>query len=682
MNVKLWDLAPLNKEAAVNLAKDCGVPPLLAALLMVRGGSTKEQVSRLLGQGELSDPYLMKDMDRAVERIRRALADYEKIAIYGDYDADGVTATAILYTYLREKKASVSFYIPQRDGEGYGMNISAVDTLAREGVELIITVDNGISANQEIAYAKSLGIDVVVTDHHQPHENIPQAAAVVDAHQLDDQSPFRELSGAGVALKLLIALENGDAQGVLSRYADLAAVGTVGDSVPLLGENRLIVLAGLEQINRRQRPGLDAILDLNGDKASSTKLAFSAVPCINATGRMGAPQRAVRLLTYEDSRNALALAEELRGDNQRRKRVEAELTAQACQMVEENPRLAASRILVVTGENWHHGVVGIVAARLTERYGKPCFVLSCEGDSARGSGRSVEGFSLFQAVSACKDLLERYGGHPMAAGVTLPVQNIPEFTQRLNRFAQLNCPEMPALTLHLDCTLKPAAISLQTLSALEPLEPFGAGNAQPLFAIDHVELKGVRPVGSAGLHCRLLCQRDGHSFSCVLFGVGPGGFPYPPGTKIDLAVNLQKNTYRGESSVEILVRDVKLSGLDQKACLSSLRVYEKFLRQEPLSRQEAEELSPTRDHLAALYKLLPPKPGPVLGAELLLSALAPQGFTLGRLLFSLDLLVQAGLAQSRLQGNLISACRVPVRQKMDILASPMLARLKDLQKAV
>ncbi|WP_158591020.1 single-stranded-DNA-specific exonuclease RecJ [Acutalibacter sp. 1XD8-33] len=682
MNIKLWDLPPLDKEAAVNLAKDCGIPPLLAALFMVRGFSDQEGVSRLLSRERLSDPYQMKDMDRAVARIRRALEDFEKIAIYGDYDADGVTATAILYTYLRGKNADVSFYIPQRDGEGYGMNLSAVDTLAREGVELIITVDNGISANQEIAYAKSLGIDVVVTDHHQPHEEIPEAAAVVDAHQMDDQSPFRELSGAGVALKLLIALEDGNAEAILAQYADLAAVGTVGDSVPLLGENRQIVLAGLEQINQRRRPGLDAILDLNGDGATSTKLAFSAVPCINATGRMGAPERAVRLLTYEDSQNALALAEELRGDNRRRKAVEAQLTAQACQIVEENPGLAAERILVVAGENWHHGVVGIVASRLTERYGKPCFVLSCEGDSARGSGRSVEGFSLFQAVSACKDLLERYGGHPMAAGVTLPVENIPEFARGLNRFAQLNCPEMPALTLRLDCSLKPAAINLETLAALEPLEPFGAGNAQPLFAICGVELKGVRPVGSAGIHSRLLCRRDGRSFQCVLFGVGPGDFPYPLGARIDLAVNLQLNTYRGENSVEILVRDVKLSGLDQRACLKSLRIYEKFLRQEPLSPQEAQELSPTREQLAVLYKTLPLKPGPALGAELLLSSLAPQGFTLGRLLFSLDLLRQAELIQGGVRGNFISAGRIPVESKVDIFASPMLAQLKDLQKAV
>lgn len=675
MNIKIWELAPIDKAGAVSLSKACRVPPLLAALLMVRGCASQEQAARFLGAEEFSDPYLMKDMDRAVARIRRALTDFERIAVYGDYDADGVTATAMLYTYLRDKGAKVSFYIPQRDSEGYGMNMAAVDTLSREGTELIITVDNGVSANEEIAYAQSLGMDVVVTDHHQPHEFLPDCP-VIDAHRLDDDSPFPDFSGAGVVLKLLIALEDGDVSGVLEKYADLAALGTVGDSVPLLGENRSLVLAGLRLISQRKRPGLEAILDTSGGAPTSTQLAFSAIPCVNATGRMGAPERAVRLLTYEESAPALTLAGEIRGDNLERKRVEAELTRQACLRLEAEPELLDQRIIVVEGPNWHHGVVGIVAARLTERYGKPCFVLSDSGGTARGSGRSVEGFDLFQAANACRDLLERYGGHPMAAGVTLKSANIGEFRRRLNVYAQLHCPDMPALTLKLDCTLKPPAITSKTLEALRPLEPFGAGNTQPLFAILGVELKGVRPVGSAGAHCRLLCERDGFRFEGVRFGVGPEDFPYPAGSVIDLAVNLQEDNYRQTGGVEILVRDVRLSGLDQAECLKTLRAYEAFSRGEGLSPESAAGLEPDRQQLAALYKLLPGKPGPYVGIEPLLMTLAHQGFTLGRLLFSLDLLAERGLIARGLRGSLLRAYRLPAKEKADLDASPLLAALR------
>ena len=676
MNIKLWDLAPVDKDQAVALANACRIPPLLAALLQVRGCGNQAQAAGFLEAGDFSDPFLMKDMDRAVDRIRRALRDFERIAIYGDYDADGVTATAMLYTYLQSKDARASYYIPQRDSEGYGMNMAAVDTLSREGAELIITVDNGVSANEEIAYAQSLGMDVVVTDHHQPHEFLPDCP-VIDAHRADDESPFKDFSGAGVVLKLLMALE-GDRQAVLEHYADLAALGTVGDSVPLTGENRLLVLEGLERIARRKRPGLDAILDLDGQAPTSTELAFSAIPCVNATGRMGAPERAVRLLTYEDTLSALALASEIKGDNLERKRVEANLTQQACLRLEAEPDLLGQRIIVVDGPGWHHGVVGIVASRLTERYGKPCVVLSTSGGTARGSGRSVEGFDLFQAVNHCRDLLERYGGHPMAAGVTLKAEDIGEFRRRLNEYALLHCPDMPALTLKLDCTLKPSAIGPGTLKALEPLEPFGVGNAQPLFALCGVELKGIRPIGSTRAHCRLTCERDGFRFEGVRFGMSPEDFPYPVGSIIDLAVNLQENNFRRAGDVEILVRDVRLSGLDQGACLKSLRSYEKYARGEALTPEEARGLEPDRDQLAALYRLLPREPRPAVGAELLLMKLLPQGFRLGQLLFGLDLLSERGLVFRRLQGSLLTAYRLPAKGKTDLQASPLLAALHSL----
>lgn len=674
MNLKLWDLPPVDRTATVALARECGIPPLLAALLRVRGIDTPEKVSGFLAPGEFSDPYDMKDMDRAVARIRRAMDDFEHIAIYGDYDADGVTATAMLYTYLQDKGASVSFYIPQRDSEGYGMNMAAVDTLSREGVDLIITVDNGVSANEEIAYAKSLGMDVVVTDHHQPHEALPDAP-VVDAHRGDDNSSFKELCGAGVVLKLLMALEGGT-DAILEQYADLAALGTVGDSVDLTGENRLIVQTGLRMAQRRERPGLAALL--GSEPVTSTRMSFSVIPCINATGRMGSPERAVRLLTHQDEDSAMLLSEEIREENQNRKAVETQVVEAAGRVLEGRPELKYDRVLVVCGEDWHHGVVGIAAARLSELYGKPCIVLSEKDGEVRGSGRSVEGFNLFQAVTACRDLLLRYGGHPMAAGMTLAAGQVEEFRRRINDYARESCPEMPFFTMKLDCTLQNRALTPATCRSLEPLEPFGAGNPQPVFALLGITLTDVRGLGSNMGHCKLYCKGGGLSFECLKFGVGPGDFPYPPGSVVDLAVNLQEDHYGRGSGVEILVRDVRLSGLDRLQCQRDYRIYEKYKRREQLSVGEAGRLRPTREQLGAVYTLLPKVRGPRLGLENLVLHLERYSINMGMLLFGLELLRERGLIEYGAEGGMLTAYRLETKGKADITLSPLLKELDAL----
>ena len=411
MNIKKWEVAPLDKERAAQLAERYSLPFFLAMLLEIRGVDQEEEIRDLLSGGQLSDPFLMKDMDKAVERIRRAIDDFEKIAVYGDYDADGVTATSILFTYLEAVGADVIYYIPQREGEGYGMNLHAVETLHQEGVTLIITVDNGIASVNEVERAAQLGIDVVVTDHHRPQERIPNAYAVVDAYQSDDHGPYKDLSGAGVAIKLLMALEDGDTDAVLEEYADLAALGTVADVVPVLGENRTIVKAGLSILTRGGRAGVDALMEqsgMGGKATTATSLAFTVIPRINATGRMGAPERAVRLLTCETQEEAEPLSAEICEDNNHRREVEAQIAKEAMEKIEQDPALLYSRVIVVDGKDWHHGVIGIVASRITERFGKPCMVISTDGQMAKGSGRSVEGFSLFEAICACGDLMERY----------------------------------------------------------------------------------------------------------------------------------------------------------------------------------------------------------------------------------------------------------------------------------
>lgn len=681
MNIKKWEVAPLNRERAAQIAERYSLPFFLSMLLEIRGFEDEEEIRDLLSGGRLSNPLLMKDMDKAVERIRRAIDQFEKIAVYGDYDADGVTATSILFTYLEAVGADVIYYIPQREGEGYGMNLHAVEILHEEGVSLIITVDNGIASVAEVARAKELGMDVVVTDHHRPQREIPEAYAVVDAYQADDHGPYKDLSGAGVALKLVMALEDGDAGSVLEEYADLAALGTVADVVPVLGENRTIVKAGLNILSRGGRAGVDALLEqsgMEGKAATATSLAFTVIPRINATGRMGAPERAVRLLTCDSQEEAQPLSAEICEDNERRREVEAEIAKEAMERIESEGSLLYSRVIVVDGKGWHHGVIGIVASRITERFGKPCVVISVDGNMAKGSGRSVEGFSLFQAVCACGDLTERYGGHPMAAGVTLKAENVPLFRERINQYAAQVCPEMPAQVLSIDCKLNPAALSPEMPQSLEPLEPYGSGNPQPLFGLYNMELRQVVPVGG-GNHLRLICAKKGVAVTCMKFGTTPEDFPFSPGDVLDLAVTLEAKEFRGEQKLTVSVRDIKLSGLDMDQCIHTYRLYEKLQREEPLSPQEGAELLPSRQDLAVLYRKLVSLKGQGFSAQSLARDLP--GFHLGKVLLGLDMLEESRLVSLLGGEERKSAEILPTQGKVDIFAAPAYQKAKRLVKS-
>ncbi len=675
MNLKIWDIPAVDRAKTLELARACDIKPLLAALLRARGMDTPEKAREFLSPGELSDPFNMKDMDRASSRIRRAVEDFEHIAVYGDYDADGLTSTSMLYTYLQDKGANVSYYIPRRDSEGYGMNTGAVDTLSKEGVDLIVTVDNGVAAREETAYARSLGMDVVVTDHHQPQGTLPDAP-VVNPHRTDDESGLTYLCGAGVALKLIMALE-GDKEAVLERYGDLAALGTVGDSVDLIGENRLIVQAGLKIMERGGRPGLAALL--GEGPATSTKLSFGIIPCLNSPGRIGTPESTVRLLTHQDSESAGLLAEDLREENQARKDMEAGVVEAARAVLEKRPELLYDRVLVVWGEDWHHGLVGLAAGRISELYGKPAIVLSVMDGEARGSGRSIEGFDMFRAVTECGDLLIRYGGHPMAAGLTLSPENLEEFRRRINEYAGEAYPEMPMPVMRLDCTLQGSALTVENCRALSPLEPFGEGNPTPVFAIMGALLTDIRGFGG-GSHCELVCRRGEASFRCRLFRVRPEDFPYPKGSVVDLAVNLEEDNYGGRTSAKAFVQDVRLSGPDRLQYLRDYRIYEKFKRGEGLSAREAQRLSPDRDRLAALYTLLPKVKGPGLGLEDLAMRLEGSGLNMGMLMFGMDVLRERGLTEHSVQGRMLQAHRLPVKGKTDITKSPLFGELAALVK--
>lgn len=679
MILRKWEVRPLDKERAAAFAQTYGVPFFLAMLMNIRGLDDAAHLREFLGEGEpLSDPFLLKDMDKAAARITRAVDNMEKIAVYGDYDADGVTSTAMLYSYLETRGADVIFYIPQREGEGYGMNIGAVEYLKEQGVSLIVTVDNGISSVQEVARANELGIDVVVTDHHRPQETLPDAVAVVDAYRPDDTSPYKHFSGVGIAFKLLMALEDGagDVEDLLEAYSDLAAIGTIGDIVPLTGENRTLIRAGLERLSQSDRPGVQALLEnagIAGKALTSTNVAFTLVPRINATGRMGAPERAVRLLISGYEEEAEVLSEEICADNEERRRVEAEIAEAAFADIEAKGYMK-DRVVVVDGENWHHGVIGIVASRVTERCGKPCMIISRGETEAKGSGRSIEGFSLFEAICACGDLLIKFGGHPMAAGITLKPENIEAFRKRINQYAAEHFPQMPTQTVTLDCKLNPAALSVSMAQSLTQLEPFGNGNPQPVFGLFNMELSNVTPVGGGG-HLRLTLEKNGAVITAMRFNTKPEELPYRIGDKIDLAVQLEAREFRGQPSLTVIVRDMKFAAFNTEKNIASLASFEKWQRGEVLSAEDKNRLYPDRACLAAIYRALRTVNGKETDQVRFVSQFG-KDMTLG--LFKTALLVfeERGLVHSEIADDTFTATLIETSGKTDITRSPVLLALQ------
>lgn len=679
MILRKWEVRPLDKERAAAFAQTYGVPFFLAMLMNIRGLDDAAHLREFLGEGEpLSDPFLLKDMDKAAARITHAVDNMEKIAVYGDYDADGVTSTAMLYSYLETRGADVIFYIPQREGEGYGMNMGAVEYLKEQGVSLIVTVDNGISSVQEVARANELGIDVVVTDHHRPQEILPDAVAVVDAYRPDDTSPYKHFSGVGIAFKLLMALEDGagDVEDLLEAYSDLAAIGTIGDIVPLTGENRTLIRAGLERLSQSDRPGVQALLEnagIAGKALTSTNVAFTLVPRINATGRMGAPERAVRLLISGYEEEAEVLSEEICADNEERRRVEAEIAEAAFADIEAKGYMK-DRVVVVDGENWHHGVIGIVASRVTERCGKPCMIISRGETEAKGSGRSIEGFSLFEAICACGDLLIKFGGHPMAAGITLKPENIEAFRKRINQYAAEHFPQMPTQTVTLDCKLNPAALSVSMAQSLTQLEPFGNGNPQPVFGLFNMELSNVTPVGGGG-HLRLTLEKNGAVITAMRFNTKPEELPYHIGDKIDLAVQLEAREFRGQPSLTVIVRDMKFAAFNTEKNIASLASFEKWQRGEVLSAEDKNRLYPDRACLAAIYRALRTLNGKETDQVRFVSQFG-KDMTLG--LFKTALLVfeERGLVHSEIADDTFTATLIETSGKTDITRSPVLLALQ------
>ena len=605
MKYQQWNLRPGSAGARRRL-EGAGLPPLCAAVLSARGVRDGEEARRFLASGSdlFHDPYLLRDMDKAVARVRRAIEAGETIAVYGDYDVDGITSTCLLTEALTALGGTAAGYIPDRTEEGYGLNRSAVSRLAAQGVTLIVTVDCGITAAPEVEYARSLGVDVVVTDHHQCKETIPAACAVVDPRRPDCPYPFPELAGVGVALKLAQALyppEERDA--VFRRFGELAAVGTVADVMKLTDENRALVRQGLELLAHTRRPGLRALMREAGlepgAQPTAVTIGYGLAPRINAAGRMERATVALELLLTRDEERGEQLAQALCRLNRERQAIEQGIVDQCIEMLDD---LMEAPCIVLAREGWHQGVVGIVASRLTERYSCPAFMICLENGHGKGSCRSFGGFNLFAALEQCADLLEGYGGHEMAAGFTVLEENIPRLAARLNGLVAAHTGGVPMeAAIDVDAEVEDCAVLTEgQVDALSALEPFGTGNPKPVLLLRSAAVVSCCDVGG-GRHLKMRVRRDGIVLDAIFFSANAASCGVVSGDRLDLLFTPQINEFRGSRTVQLQLCDLRPA--PTRAQLEQ-ELFQRLQAGEALTRWEAGLLLPSRRDFTRLWRYL------------------------------------------------------------------------------
>lgn len=548
------------------VAQQRNIPMIIANILLNRGIAPADMNSFMAKSlRDVLNPMDMLDMDKAASRICTALEKKEKIVVYGDYDVDGITSTALLYDFLKSNGADVIYYIPDRKDEGYGINIMAVNKLIRQGMKLLITVDCGITAIGEVEFAKLQGMDVIITDHHTCKERIPDAAdAVVNPKREDDEYGFDGLAGVGVAFKLALALamKLGLKTGsVFAQYADLAAIGTIADVVPLVNENRIIVDKGLQLLQNPKRPGIRELLRVAGmenKKLNAGTVAFSLAPRMNAAGRLGTAVTAVELLLTQDDAKAAEIAAELDRENRERQDTEQTINREAIEMIAKDPNFDKKKVIVLAKEGWHNGVIGIVASRLVELYYKPTILISLADGVGKGSGRSIEGFNLFDALNDSDELLTNFGGHSVAAGLGINEENIEKFTEKINKYADsvMNEKDMVPV-VRVDCMLGGQNLNLATVKVLAALEPYGMGNEKPMFVTKDAYVVSAATVGAEGRHLRMQIEKDGVRVNCIGFGLGEYTRLISPGDRVHLAYRLDINTFQGNESVQLVLSDIK-----------------------------------------------------------------------------------------------------------------------------
>lgn len=562
MRFESWEVNGFDRETAVDFYH-AGINPLVSVFLSSRGAANLEEARTALSGNLLAvyDPFLMQDMDKAVVRIREAVENGEHIAVYGDYDVDGMTSCAILNLWLRSQGANYEIYIPSRLDEGYGLNIPAIDSLKAHGADLIITVDCGITAIEEAEYARSAGISLVITDHHECRAQLPNADAVVDPKRPDCVYPNKTLAGVGVAFKLVCALESETSIDELFRkYGDLVAIGTVADVMPVTGENRELIRRGLRALNENPRVGfLNLLRDSYAEhkRITTATVGFIMAPRLNAAGRMGRAELSIDLLLTEDNAEAERLTVELNQLNNERRRMETEIFAEAVSML---PAEGPDGPIILAKRGWYQGVTGIVAAKMAERYLVPAIIISIGEDGmGRGSCRSVGTFGIYDALHSCEEILDNYGGHDMASGVTIAERNIGLLESHIRESYLRSIKDQPAKGLRLDFEVeKPELLVISNVEALEELEPFGNGNMPPGLCIKNALLTMVSSIGS-GKHSRLRIEKAGKSLDCIYFAMPSDDLDVSEGMYVDVAFEPQINEFRGRSSVQLQVFDIRAS---------------------------------------------------------------------------------------------------------------------------
>ena len=666
MSYSAWNIPACRPEAPEPLVR-AGYTPLLAAILCRRGLDTPEAAQAFLEGGPelLVDPFLLEDMDRAAARLRLAIERRETVAVFGDYDVDGITSACLVTSWLRSKGLECSTYIPDRMEEGYGLNLAAMDTLHARGASLVVTVDCGITAAEEARYASALGMDMIITDHHECGScPMPEAVAVVDPKRPGSRYPNADLAGVGVAFKLLCAVEGGPER-ILEQYADLVATGTIADVMPLTGENRYIVRLGLEQLNSPRRPGLRALLAESGAlgrRVSASTVGFTLAPRLNAAGRLGHAEVAVRLLLTSDEKEAARLAAELCRLNRERQELEHGIFEDAHGLLRgEKPDAP----IVLAAEGWHQGVIGIAASKLAEEFSLPTVMICLDGESGKGSCRSYGGFNLFDALSACRDSLEGFGGHALAAGLTIRRDRIDAFRAELAEYyKRCPAPEQPAL----ECELRvddPALLSMDCVKSLELLEPYGTGNPQPVICLTDVYLERVTPIGG-GNHVKLRLAKAGELFDCVMFGTRAEELGAREGDRVDAAFYPQINDFHGRRSVQLV-----LSGLRRADTRGEC---EEILSGGLPCAWECEDIYPERRDFVRVWRWLERAGG---RAECdLSSGWGPEGLAPAKTAVCLRAMSEEGLAALERSGGELSISALEREGKANLEASPVMRELR------
>lgn len=669
MKFESWKIPTEPAEIPAGLTA-AGYTPLLAALLALRGISSPEKAKEFLcaDAGCLSDPFSLTGMDRAAARLREAVGRREHVAVFGDYDVDGITSACLVTGYLRSKGLVCEPYIPDRIEEGYGLNLAAMDTIKSRGATLIVTVDCGITAREEAVYAAELGMDMIITDHHEcGSQTLPDAVAVVDPKKPDCPDGCGGLAGVGVAFKLLCAVEGG-AEPILEKYADLIATGTVADVMPLCGENRYIVRRGLEMLATSPRPGFRALLREAGagdKRISASTVGFTLAPRLNAAGRLGHADVAASLLLAEDERTAAPLAAELCRLNRERQEIERGIWEDARRILRENPPDAP---IVLASESWHQGVIGIAASKLAEEYSLPAIMICLDGDIGKGSCRSFGDFNLFDALTACSDCLEGFGGHALAAGLSIRRDRLDDFRAELADYYRAMPPaEKPSLAVSLRVD-DPRLLDMDCVESLELLEPYGAGNARPTLCITDAVLDRVTPIGG-GKHLRLSLRKGGRSFECVFFSHSEEELGAAAGDRVDAAFYPQINEFRGRRSVQLLITDIRRT--------DDSRLLDGIIGGEELTPWDSAELCPTRADFVGVWRWLERSGGFGGGPIPDIESWSPNRMLPARLFICLRVMRDSGLVSFSLTNGALAVRALERSGKADLDAHPLLRRLRS-----